>query len=302
MALYIGSRTQLAAWWGAWLAAALISCKPILIKALYAEGLEVLPLMAWRFGLALPVYLLVGYWAWSRQRTSVSRGMLGRASLAGVLGFYLASYLDLSGLQYISAQLERVLLYIYPSFVLLLGALFFAIPFKRRMLWPLLLTYLGVVFAYCHDLEWTHQRDVGLGSGLVLASALAFAWYMLFSRGLIVQLGSALFTCIAMSAASLAVLLHLSLAAVELPELTLRQWGLVLALVMFATVLPAFLVSWVVKHLGAARASISGMLGPVMTSILAVLWLDERFSYWMLVGLALVLTGMAWLQRERAQS
>lgn len=283
-------------------AAFLFSTKPIFIKYLYSLGMEPLPLMWLRMMLALPVYIVVGIFASKSLISQPTAGQCLTAAGIGLLGYYLASYLDLLGLQYVSAQFERVILYAYPSFVVIIGGLFFAQPLGRRIILPLVLTYGGLVLMYAQDMQLTELAEAKKhqwGVMLILASALSFSLYILFSKKAISTMGSVLFTSIAMGAAALATALHQGVEnSLQLPQLSSNAWIGVFALTLLATVLPSFLTSEAIKRIGPAKASMTGTLGPVATTIMAIVWLDEGFSLISLAGMALVILGVSRLAKK----
>ena len=292
------------------IAATLFSTKPILIKWLYSLGVEVLPMIWLRMATALPFYLLAGWISWRRKPKVIARQEWWRAIAIGLLGYYASSMLDLHGLQYVSAQLERLVLYAYPSMVVILGILFFGQPFKIRIVPPLLITYAGLALMYGHDLHAmgsaTNAGNVPFGTLLVSGAALTFALYLLLSRRAIETLGSVLFTSLAMSSATIGILLHSVVAApagqlhsVLLPDYSLTIWGGILALSLLATVLPSFLVSSAIARIGPEKTSMSGTLGPVATTLLAVWLLDEPLTLYSIGGMSLVVLGVWRLSRVR---
>ncbi|KZZ44024.1 hypothetical protein A3759_00915 [Thalassolituus sp. HI0120] len=277
------------------MAALLFSTKPILIKYLYQLGIEPLPLMTIRMLMALPIYLIVGAYALKRLPQKPDNLQLFKAAMIGLLGYYLATYLDLQGLQYISAQFERVILYAYPSFVAILGALLFQQKFKATLIFPLLLTYGGLILMYASDISISGlSADTHLkGVLLILASAISFAFYILFSKESIGVLGSLLFTSIAMTSASLAISIHQVIVnGVQLQNYSGEVWFYLAVLSMFATVLPSFMTSEAIKRIGPQKASMTGTLGPVATSIMAIIFLGETLSFSGLVGMLLVIIGI----------
>ena len=236
-------------------AAFLFSTKPIIIKWLYSLGMSALPLMSLRMLIALPVYLIVGLVMWRRLADKPGAGDVLKAAGIGLLGYYLASYLDLSGLEYVSAQLERLMLYAYPSMVVVLGALFFGAKVGRSVIPALILTYAGLFVMYGHDLDvappGTSVSDITTGTLLVLASALSFSLYILFSKKAIARLGSLLFTSIAMGSATLATMLHYLIEeGISVPEMDGTRWTGTLILSVFATVVPSFMVSEAISRIG----------------------------------------------------
>ncbi len=280
-------------------AAFLFSTKPIIIKWLYELGMSPLPLMWLRMLMAMPVYIVVGYLAWRRLAVKPDAGQLSAAAGIGLLGYYLASLLDLQGLQYVSAQLERLMLYAYPTMVIVLGALFFGQRLGRQQVVAMLLTYAGLLLVYGQDLSLGDAQDTRTGTLLILASALSFSLYILFSKRAIGQMGSLLFTSVAMGAAGIATCIHYAvLHGVELPPMDSQRWGGTVLLAIFATVVPSFLVSEAIKRIGPARAAVSGTIGPVMTTLMAVVLLGEPFGWMTAAGMVLVLTGVSRLQKQ----
>ncbi len=284
---------------------ALFSSKSILIKLAYRHGVDATTLMSLRMGFALPFYAAFAAFALWRQKwpdrpttrhlPPPDRTTLLKSALVGCLGYYLASFLDLSGLQYISAQFERLILFTYPVFVLVLGALFYRQPLTRTALFSLILCYAGVAVIFAHDFK-TFGPDIARGAGLVLASALTFAFYLLLAKEQIARLGSRLFTTTAMLGASLAVFTHFALT---------RHWhdlwqpgpvyAYAFAMALFATVIPSYLINEAVARIGPGPKSIFGMAGPVLTSFAAIFLLGEPFTLYHLAGMVLVLAGILWL-------
>lgn len=283
-------------------AAFLFSTKPILIKWLYGLGMTALPLMGLRLVIALPLYVIVGVVMWGRLANKPSLRDVCNAAAIGLLGYYLASYLDLSGLEYVSAQLERLMLYAYPSMVVIMGALFFGAKVNRSIIPALILTYAGLAVMYGHDLNiapvGTDPADITKGTLLILASALSFSLYVLFSKKPIARLGSLLFTSIAMGSATIATIVHYAVVeGAVMPEMTAQIWGGVLILAIMATVVPSFMVSEAIKRIGPAKTSVSGTIGPVMTTIMAIMFLGEPFGWLTALGMALVMLGVTRLQK-----
>lgn len=277
------------------------SFKPIFIKLAFTYGITPETLMTLRMAFALPIYLWVG-WRSIRDLTqggnSIDRPALLKAMAVGIAGYYLASLLDLLGLQYTTAQFERMILFLYPTFVCLLGWLFFSQKISRRLLLSIPLSYCGIVLIFIHD--FTHFGDDALhGALLVTSSAICFACYMLFSKSCISILGSAAFTCIAMVAASVVIVIHFLLTQ-PLTSLLVPWPALLLAfaVAIVSTVLPSFMISEAIARIGAGKTSGVGYLGPVVTSVMAVSLLGEAFTLYHLVGMGLVLFGVVYLSRE----
>jgi drug/metabolite transporter (DMT)-like permease len=276
----------------------LFASKGIIIKLAYAEGIDVTTLLALRTGLALPFYLAVGAFAIGarlRRGTPLpSRALVVRSALVGILGYWLASYLDFLGLVYISAQYERLILYTYPGFVILFGALFFRQPIRRRAMLAFGFSYLGLVIIFATKFG-ERGSAVAIGTALVLGSAIAFALYQLFAKNLIDAVGAALFTCIAMSAATASFFVQFALTR-PMSGLNVEPYLFVLclALAIGATVMPTFLMSAALQRISAQANATIGTLSPVMTIVLAVIVLGERITPIDIVGTAMVIGGVGW--------
>ena len=278
--------------------AVLFSTKAVLIKLAYAEGINTETLLALRMALSLPFFLAVGLRA---ARDRARRGeppsgwrLLVRASWVGVLGYWLASYADFLGLNYISAHFERLILFTYPGFVLLFGALFFGQPVRPRSLLALGLSYAGLAVIFTADWK-AGGPNVLLGAGLVLTAAVSFALYQLLAKGTIGRMGPQLFTCVAMTAAAAVALGQFFLTqppAALLVGPKLLGYGLLLA--VGATVLPALMLNAALHRISAQANSVIGTLSPVVTIALAVLVLGETLGPADACGAVLVMAGVGW--------
>lgn len=281
--------------------AILFSTKGIFIKLAYGAGgvpqIDAISLLALRMAYALPVYLLVGWLAWRDSRAAgrplPTRPQFVLSVLVGVLGYWLASYLDFQGLVYLTAQFERLILFTYPVFVMILGALFFGGVITRWGVGALLLSYAGIAVIFLEGATATGDH-VALGVMLVLGSAFAFALYQLLAKPLIAQLGSRIFTCIAMIGAGAAVLAHFfalnSLS--DLFELPSRIIVIAALIAVFATVLPTFMLSAALERITPQAVSVLGTLSPVATIAMAIVLLGEPFTPTDAFGTALVIAGV----------
>ncbi|MCL1127598.1 DMT family transporter [Shewanella surugensis] len=277
----------------------LFSLKPIFVKLAYQYPVDSVTLMTLRMLFSLPFYLCVVYilHRYSNQERESLKGVLLPTIGIGVLGYYLASLLDLYGLTYISAQLERLVLFAYPTLVVIFGAIFFRKKIKLVMLLLLGITYTGILIIFINEIELQGDK-VLLGSSFVLASALVFAFYLLLSKRQIEKIGSEMFTCIAMLGASGAILLHFSLThSLEALRVPFSVLALSLSMAIVCTVIPTFLISRAVAELGADQVAIVGTLGPVLTTILAVSILNETYTIYYGLGTLLVILGVGLLGR-----
>lgn len=274
------------------------SLKAIFVKLAYPYGVDAITLLALRMGFALPVFLWVGL-AEQRAGASLSRGDWGRLFLLGCLGYYGASILDFWGLEYISAGLERLILFTYPTLTILIGVLFQGKAFSRREGVAVALCYLGIGFAFIHDLGLNDARSVLIGGALVFASSISYALYLSGSAPMIARLGAMRFAALAMLMSSAVTLVHFAASqplTAFIQPLPVYGWGLAMAL--FATIIPVFAQSAAIRRFGAGRASLFGMVGPLLTIGFGWVLLDEHISLEQLAGAALVLLGILIVSRK----
>lgn len=288
-------------------AALLFSCKPIIIKWAYGYGIDALSLMLLRMALALPVYLVIGAVLIRKQKLKLPFKHWFGAAFIGLFGYYLASFLDLKGLELANAQLERIILYAYPTLVVILGAIIFKHKVSKQQMGALALCYAGIICIFLQDLSLQGEQVVH-GSLLILLSALSYAIYMLFSKKHIDRLGSLLFTCISMASATFATIIHTGI-VLTVSSLDSTSWefsnelmAIVLLLTFAATVIPSFMISEAVKRIGAANAALTGTVGPIMTSIMAVVLLGEIFTLYHGLGMVLVILGVSRLKPKNVKA
>lgn len=278
----------------AFLGTALFSLKSIFIKLAYAEGLNTDSVLMLRMAISLPVYLvIIGYlWRQPSAPTAAIRQNALFIVFLGFIGYFLSSWLDLKGLEYITAGLERLTLFTYPIFVSILGALFFKTPLNRHIVITLVLTYCGLWLIFSQEAVG-NSADTQLGVLLVALAALSYSFYVLFGKGVIHQIGSLWFTALAMSVSSVFVLLYygLTLDWVSL-QISPAAWLWVACLALVSTVIPSFMISEAIARVGSAQTGIVGTLGPVITIVLAIVILGEPFTLYHLAGITLVMTGV----------
>ncbi|MRR52085.1 MAG: DMT family transporter [Rhodocyclaceae bacterium] len=271
------------------------SLKAIFVKLGYGYQVSPVVLLALRMGFALPVFLWVGLHAGRQAAPLTGRDWL-RLTLLGSAGYYGASILDFMGLQYITAGLERLILFTYPTLTVLAGVLFQGKRLTRNIVAAIGLSYLGIGFAFFHDVHLA--GDLGpvlIGGGLVFASSLSYAFYLAGSGSMIARLGSARFTALAMLMSTAGTLLHFVLtepfSAFVQP---LPVYGLGLAMALVCTVMPVFAQSAAIRRIGAGPASLMGTVGPLLTIVFGWWWLGEHISAAQIFGGGLVILGV-WL-------
>lgn len=284
--------------------AALFSMKAIIIKLAYGEGnaeVDAILLLGLRMAFALPVYLAIGYWLLRRRGSGIRSQLAPRlvlsALLVGLLGYYFAAYMDFLGLIFITAQLERLVLFTYPLFVMILGTLFFGSRMTGWGLVSLAITYSGITLVYFRG-GMAEGADVETGIAFVLIAACAFALYQLLARSIMTRMGSVIFTCIAMTSAATAALLHMSVDAMLtssgpfLADLPIRIIWLAALLGIANTVLPSFMINAGLQRIGAQASAMIHMLSPLVTVLLAIVVLGEPFTPVDAAGSLLVIAGV----------
>lgn len=276
--------------------AALFSTKAIFIKLAFAERVDAPLLLALRMIFSLPFFVGVGVYAWIRMRRETGRrpgaAIVLKAAFTGFIGYYLSSILDFEGLVYITAQLERLVLFTYPIFVLLLGWLFFGGRITLMNIAAAAVTYAGLMLVFLKALP-EGGTNVIIGTALVLACALTFALYQLLAKGFITALGSALFTAIALSSSAMACVVHYIVVSRSLDfSASPRFMGLAAGTAVVATVIPSFLVNAGLSRISAQATSMIGTISPIITIGLAVWILNEPFTWVDAMGSALVIAGI----------
>lgn len=280
------------------LAALGFSLKAIFVKLAYPYGVDAITLLALRMGFSLPVFLWIGL-AEQRAGASLSRGDWGRLFLLGCFGYYGASILDFWGLEYISAGLERLILFTYPTLTILIGVLFQGKAFTKREGMAVVLCYCGIGFAFIHDLDLNDARDVWIGGALVFGSSVSYAIYLSGSAPMIGRLGAMRFTALATLMSSAVTLLHFAVShplTAFIQPLPVYGWGLAMAL--FATIIPVFAQSAAIRRLGAGRSSLFSMVGPLLTIGFGWWLLNESISLPQMIGAVLVLAGILIVSRR----
>ncbi len=280
------------------LGAIAFSGKAIIVKLAYRHGVDAVTLIMYRMLFALPIFAVMAWWA-SRGKPPLSRqdwwGVLG----LGFTGYYLASFLDFAGLAYISASLERLILYLNPTLVLLLGLVLYKRKIQRQQALGMLLSYAGVMLVFGHEID-LQGADAALGALLVFLSAISYAIYLSFSGELVQRLGSLRLVGLATTVACLLCLAQFAVlrpwsAALVAPEVL---WLSVLNATL-CTAVPVLMVMMAIERIGAGLAAQTGMIGPMSTILMGVVLLGEPFTAWVAAGTALVIAGIFVFTRSK---
>lgn len=283
--------------------AILFSTKAVLIKLCYREpGVEATGLLFWRMVMAAPFYILI--WLWIERKKPEGRakpsdwpGLI----VLGLLGYYLSSYLDFKGLEYVTAGMERVILFVYPTMVVLISAVVLKRKVHKVQWVALAISYLGVGLAFGEAVGQGQGKNPWLGGALVFTSGFTYACYLIGSGQWLPRLGTWRFTSIAMLISSTAVICHQLIQHGGAPIYSHHVMTLALLMAIFSTVVPSLLISEGIRILGSSNAAIIGGVGPISTIVLATLFLGEPFTELQVIGTVLVIFGVT-LIALRAQA
>jgi len=273
------------------LGAIAFSGKAIIVKLAYRYGVDAVTLIMYRMLFALPIFALMAWWA-SRGKAALTRKDWLGVLWLGFTGYYLASFLDFAGLAFVSASLERLILYLNPTLVLLLGLVMYKRRVSPQQIIGMAISYCGVVLVFGHEIT-LQGADAAWGALLVFLSAVSYALYLVYSGEMVKRLGALRLVGLATTVACLCCLLQFVLlrplsAAAVAPEVI---W-LSLLNATLCTAVPVLMVMMAIERIGAGMAAQTGMVGPMSTILMGVLILGEPFTAWVAVGTVLVIAGI----------
>ena len=273
------------------LGAIAFSGKAIIVKLAYRYGVDAVTLIMFRMLFALPIFALMAWWASRGKPPLTGKDWLGVVGL-GVTGYYLASYLDFAGLQYISASLERLILYLNPTLVMLLGLAVYGRRITLRQVVGMALSYAGVVLVFGQ--EMTRQgSEAAWGALLVFLSAISYAVYLVYSGEMVRRLGALRLVGLATTVACLCCILQfLLLRPLEAAHVAPEVIWLSLLNATLCTAAPVLMVMMAIERIGASLTAQAGMIGPMSTILMGVLILGEPFTAWVAAGTVLVIAGI----------
>jgi drug/metabolite transporter (DMT)-like permease len=267
------------------------SGKAIIVKLAYRHGVDAVTLIMYRMLFALPIFAVMAWWASRGKAALTRRDWLGVLWL-GFTGYYLASFLDFAGLAYISASLERLILYLNPTLVLLLGLVLYRRRISTPQIMGMAISYSGVVLVFGHEITLLGP-EAAWGALLVFLSAVSYALYLVYSGEMVKRLGALRLVGLATTVACLCCILQFLLlrplsAANVVPEVI---WLSVLNATL-CTAAPVLMVMMAIERIGASMAAQTGMVGPMSTILMGVLILGEPFTAWVAAGTVLVIAGI----------
>ncbi len=304
ISISLNNRAQAIASLLVFVSAICFAAKAILVKMAYRYEIDAVSMLALRMLFSLPFFLII---AWRANRHGGRNGQsllrwrdFWQIAGLGLLGYYFASLFDFMGLRYISAGLERLILFIYPTLVLILSFLLYQKRITPAQGLALVLTYAGIAAAFTENLLRGANTNLWLGTAYVFLSALIFAFYLIGGGNVIQRFGTWRFTSLAMTAASMAILVHHGVVQQwRLWHFPAELYGLIAVMAVFSTVLPSFLVAEGLRVIGPGNTAIISSVSPVATIILAYFFLGEQFGWLQWLGTLLVIVGVLFTSLHR---
>ena len=256
---------------------------------------DAVSLLALRMLFSAPFYLVILFFQNRKQEDvpKLSRKEWIWMLLIGLVGYYLASIFDFWGLSYVTAAIERIVLFVYPTIVVILSGIFLNKKIQKIQYLALVITYIGVFIAFIPDLQIGMQKNVIIGASLVFLSAFTYSLYLMGSGEMIPRVGPQRFTCYAMLISTGMVVIHYWVSVGHgLFSLPMEVYCLSIVMAIFTTVIPSFMISEGIRRIGSSNASIIGSIGPVATIVMASSFLGEKINVWQVIGTIIVLGGV----------
>ncbi|MGE5942947.1 MAG: DMT family transporter [Flavobacteriales bacterium] len=281
----------------------LFSSKAVMVKLAYQYQVDAISILLLRMLFSFPFYLAIVFW----NRNKASDAVLKTKDyywliFFGVVGYYLSSYFDFVGLQYIKASLERIILFLYPTIIIILNRLFLKKAITSKQLLAIGITYIGVVITFWGEVV-VSGSNVYLGGFLILLCAITYAAYLVGSGWLIPKFGVIKFTSYAMIVSCICVFVHyLIMNETDIFSFTWEVYLLGFLIAIFATVIPSFLVSMSIKMIDSSNFAIVAGAGPISTIILAGIFLGEQLTWLQLFGALVVIFGILLVSLKKVKS
>lgn len=278
----------------------LFSSKAVMVKLAYRYNVDAISILLLRMLFSFPFYVAIAYIYKNKAKNHKTSKDWLWLFFFGFVGYYLASYFDFLGLTYIKASLERIILFLYPTIVLVLNRLFLKQPITRPQLIAIAITYLGIVIAFWDEVTISGEGTI-LGGVFILLSAITYASYLVGSGWLIPKFGVVQFTAYAMLVSCICVFVHYSIInEVDLFGFSWQVYVLGFLIAVFATVIPSFLVSASIKMISSSNFAIIAGVGPISTIVLAAIFLEERLTFIQLIGALVVIVGIVFISLKKS--
>ncbi|NRR92876.1 DMT family transporter [Winogradskyella undariae] len=277
----------------------LFSSKAVLIKLAYQYNIDALSMLQLRMLFSFPFYIVIAYLYRNEEKEDIQRQDYLWLIFFGFVGYYLASYFDFIGLTYIKASLERIILFIYPTIVLLFNKWFLKKVITNKQKLAIIITYVGIIITFASEVS-VSGSETYLGGLFVFLSAVTYAAYLMGSGWLIPKFGVMRFTAYAMIVCSICVFVHFSIfSEVDIFSFPWQVYALGLCIAIFATVIPSFLVSISIKLISSSNFAIVAGIGPISTIILAVIFLNESLTTIQIIGTVVVILGILLVSKKK---
>ena len=285
----------------------MFSAKAIMVKLAYQYQVSSIHFLLFRMLFSLPFYVIIASMYKPMHPELIKKTDYLWIVFFGFIGFYLASYFDFIGLQYIKAGLERVILFIYPTLVLIISRVFFKTKISAKQLFAILITYIGIIITFWSEITTSSGKDensaIILGGSFIFLSALTYAAYLVGSGWLIPKFGVVVFTSYAMIVSSICVIVHYAITDRQpIFQYPIEVYILGILMAIFSTIIPSFLVSLAIKKIGASDFSIIGSIGPISTIVLAFFILNEELSIVQIMGTMIVIFGITIVSKSKSKS
>ncbi|GGD12131.1 DMT family transporter [Hyunsoonleella pacifica] len=281
----------------------LFSSKAVMVKLAYQYNVDAISILLLRMLFSFPFYIFIAFLIKNKkQEYNIQLKDYGWLVFFGFIGYYLASYFDFVGLLYIKASLERIILFVYPTLVLLLNRVFLKQKITKTQSIAVALTYLGIAVAFGDELSISGKGTL-TGGFFIFLSALTYASYLVGSGWLIPKFGVMKFTAYAMLVSCICVFVHYSIISeVDLWSFSWEVYVIGFLIAIFATVIPSFLVSESIKIISSSNFAIAAGIGPISTIILAAIFLGETLTVLQLFGTLIVIVGILWVSLKKSNS
>lgn len=277
----------------------LFSAKAVMVKFAYKYDVTSLHLLLLRMFFSVPFYLVIASFYWHKKKKEVVIKDYAWVVFFGFVGYYLASYFDFLGLQYVKAGYERIILFVYPTLVIIISKIFFKKRISSKQVIAIGITYLGIIITFWGEID-TSGSHIVLGTFLVFMSALTYASYLVGSGWLIPKFGVLLFTSYAMIVSTVCVCIHyLLIDRTSILNYPKEVYILGFLMAIMSTLIPSFLVSWAIKKMNASNFSIIGSVGPISTIILAYFFLGEKLTLLQVIGSVVVIAGITFVSLNK---
>ena len=281
----------------AFIAAICFSSKAILVKLVYQYNVDAVSSLTLRMAFSMPFFLVLA-WVYRNDPYPIPENKPKKVDyfalvVLGITGYYLSSLFDFMGLQYISTGLERLIVFIYPTLVVIIAAIIFKRRIQAFEILSLSLTYIGILFIFYHDILLSHKPNTALGAFYVFLSTLTYAFYLIGSEKYIGKFGSRRYTTYAMLVSTVAVFIHGFMSnGNKIFDFTWEVYALSSLMALISTVIASLLLSEAIKLAGSSKASIIGSIGPVATITLSYFFLNEIITFAEICGGLLILAGV----------